>query len=101
MKNYLNDYSNSIIKALTEIDENAFQEAIRILGEAYKKRKHIFIAGNGGSAGTANHFVCDFGKNAVKSEDKRCEPHTTYATLRGGCFLLNSATAESINRLSP
>ncbi|MDR2144494.1 MAG: SIS domain-containing protein [Treponema sp.] len=35
------------------------------LAEAYKKDRQVFIAGNGGSAASANHFVCDFGKNAV------------------------------------
>jgi D-sedoheptulose 7-phosphate isomerase len=46
-------------------DQNQFQKIIDILAEAYKKDKQVFIAGNGGSAGSANHFVCDFGKNAV------------------------------------
>jgi D-sedoheptulose 7-phosphate isomerase len=65
MKNYLDRYSADLTEALRNLDAGEFEKIIVILADAYKKDKQIFIAGNGGSAGTANHFVCDFGKNAV------------------------------------
>lgn len=38
---------------------------------------------------------------AYSTFDSMCELHTTYATLRGGCFLLKYTYIHSINRLSP
>ncbi len=41
-------------------------EATRILHEARLNQRQIFILGNGGSASTAEHFVCDLAKNTKK-----------------------------------
>ncbi|MDR2110567.1 MAG: SIS domain-containing protein [Spirochaetaceae bacterium] len=65
MKRYLDGYGADLTGALKNLDAGEFEKIIAILAEAYKKDRQIFIAGNGGSAGSANHFVCDFGKNAV------------------------------------
>ena len=65
MKAYIDEYSSAIRKALDALDPEQFGKIISILTDAYRNDKQVFIAGNGGSAGTANHFVCDFGKNAV------------------------------------
>ena len=65
MKLYLDEYTGALNNVMSNIDPVQFEKIITILVEAYKNDKQVFIAGNGGSAGTANHFVCDFGKNAV------------------------------------
>ena len=65
MKAFIDEYTGAINEAMGKIDHAQFEKIIAILVEAYKNDKQVFIAGNGGSAGTANHFVCDFGKNAV------------------------------------
>ena len=65
MKAYIDNYTSALNEAMGKFDPVQFEKIISILVEAYKKDKQVFIAGNGGSAGTANHFVCDFGKNAV------------------------------------
>ena len=65
MKTYIDGYTAAINGAMGKFDPGEFEKIISILAEAYKNDKQVFIAGNGGSAGTANHFVCDFGKNAV------------------------------------
>ena len=65
MKAFIDEYSAAINSAMAKFDPVQFEKIIAILAEAYKNDKQVFIAGNGGSAGTANHFVCDFGKNAV------------------------------------
>lgn len=43
---------------ITEIDR-----AVKILDIARRKERNIFIIGNGGSASTASHMVCDLAKN--------------------------------------
>jgi len=68
MKKFIDDYNAAIKKVLDGLDPAQLEKIINILADAYKNDKQVFIAGNGGSAGTANHFVCDFGKNAVPFE---------------------------------
>jgi D-sedoheptulose 7-phosphate isomerase len=65
MKDYIDNYTQALKDVMSKLDSIQFEKIIFILAEAYKNHRQIFIAGNGGSAGTANHFVCDFGKNAV------------------------------------
>ena len=65
MKAFIDEYVSSLHGVMAQFDPAQFEKIVTILADAYKNDKQIFIAGNGGSAGTANHFVCDFGKNAV------------------------------------
>ena len=65
MKEYIDGYTAALNKVMAQFDPVQFEKIIAILAEAYRNDRQVFIAGNGGSAGTANHFVCDFGKNAV------------------------------------
>jgi D-sedoheptulose 7-phosphate isomerase len=65
MKTYLEQYMAALKEGMDAFDSGEFEKLIAILVEAYKKDNQVFIAGNGGSAASANHFVCDFGKNAV------------------------------------
>lgn len=67
---FLNQYKKDLTAAVLGIDAVAFEKTIGLLAGAYRSGKQVFIMGNGGSAGTANHFVCDFGKNAVQNPDK-------------------------------
>ena len=58
-----NDYKSQIKKALDifQFDE----EILDVLVNSIKNHQKIFVAGNGGSASTANHYVCDFSKGAT------------------------------------
>ena len=68
---FIDNYQKELWASVEAIDKGEFQKIVEILRDAYVKDKQIFIAGNGGSAATANHFVCDFGKNAVPDGKKR------------------------------
>ncbi|MBQ6373926.1 MAG: SIS domain-containing protein [Clostridia bacterium] len=72
----LEQYKSEIIDEIRKVDEAEFGKAIDLLLEAYRHDRQVFIAGNGGSAGTANHFVCDFGKNAVPWDRRRFRIHS-------------------------
>jgi len=65
MKAYIDEYTKTLNDVMSKFDPVQFEKIIYILLEAYRNDKQVFIVGNGGSAATANHFVCDFGKNAV------------------------------------
>jgi len=67
----LRDYKKELIAEIEAIGEADFARCVDLLLDAYRQDKQIFLAGNGGSAATANHFVCDFGKNAVRGHRRR------------------------------
>jgi phosphoheptose isomerase len=50
------------------------------LHEARLRQRQVFIMGNGGSASTATHFVCDLGKNTRR--EGRC-PALKVSSRRG------------------
>lgn len=54
-----------------KIDVESVKQAVSMIIETFKSNHAIFVAGNGGSASTANHFVADFGKNVVKENKNR------------------------------
>ena len=56
-------YITELEQTLDQLSEEPILEVIRILHEARKQKRQIFIMGNGGSASTATHFVCDLAKN--------------------------------------
>jgi D-sedoheptulose 7-phosphate isomerase len=68
---FLNGYRKELIAHIEAIDPVAFARCIDLLTEAHQKDKQVFIVGNGGSAASANHFVCDFGKNAARPPKRR------------------------------
>src|SRR5205085_10776751 len=41
------------------------QAVLRLLEEAYRNGRRIFIMGNGGSAATSSHFALDLAKNTI------------------------------------
>lgn len=61
--NYLQDVKATI----DQIPIERIEEVISILQEARINHKQVFIMGNGGSASTASHFVCDLAKNTRKT----------------------------------
>jgi D-sedoheptulose 7-phosphate isomerase len=67
IKDYLSQEKGTLDKlSITDIND-----VINVFLTARDERKHIFVMGNGGSAATASHFVCDFNKGASYGYDKR------------------------------
>jgi len=64
---FIKKYLPKIKEGLDEIDLDELQKIIDVLFEAYTKERKIFVCGNGGSASSANHFVCDLGKGTIKN----------------------------------
>jgi D-sedoheptulose 7-phosphate isomerase len=63
-----NEYKSKIKNALDifQFDE----EILDVLAHSIKNHQKIFVAGNGGSASTANHYVCDLSKGATPNWEK-------------------------------
>ncbi|MBV9296040.1 MAG: SIS domain-containing protein, partial [Acidobacteriaceae bacterium] len=64
-------YKSKLLNALETIDLNGVERALQILTQARDNNRHIFVCGNGGSASTASHFVCDMVKGASYKRDTR------------------------------
>lgn len=64
-------YKSELMQALDTIDLEAVQSVIEILRRARDEGRQIFTCGNGGSAATASHFVCDILKGASFGREKR------------------------------
>ncbi len=61
--NHIQSYFVELQKILDNLSEEVIEQVLVILHEARNSNKQVFILGNGGSASTASHFVCDLGKN--------------------------------------
>ena len=66
-----NEYLKLMASLVEKIDANACDEAVELVKKTIKSGNAVFVAGNGGSAATANHFAADFGKNVVKGDEGR------------------------------
>lgn len=66
--NVVKNYVNELTMTLQHLDEAAIMQTIKILHQARLDGRKVFIMGNGGSASTASHFVCDLAKNTRKPD---------------------------------
>lgn len=74
MKDYKNDINNYIlqeIEVLKSLSVDDINIVMNSLEEARINGNKIFICGNGGSASTASHFVCDFNKGVSLNQEKK------------------------------
>lgn len=56
-------YISSLQKTMDELPRHLIADVIGVLQRARMQGSQVFIMGNGGSASTATHFVCDLAKN--------------------------------------
>lgn len=59
----IQNYIQTLHQTIDLLPQTLIAEVIGILEHARQQRKQVFIMGNGGSASTASHFVCDLAKN--------------------------------------
>lgn len=64
MEGFAEHYRSGVLRTTEAIDLQKVGEAIRIFAEARDEGRFVFVCGNGGSASTASHFVCDMIKGA-------------------------------------
>ncbi len=69
--NLIQSYFNREIEVIKRLNIDEIHAAIQAIWEAYEREATIYIFGNGGSAATASHFVCDFNKGISENKDKK------------------------------
>ncbi len=62
----IRNYIGELQSVLNALPLTAIIKTVRILHAARLNQRQVFILGNGGSASTAEHFVCDLAKNTKK-----------------------------------
>jgi hypothetical protein len=60
---HIYDYIKHLKDVLDTLAVDMIDEVIQIMHDARLQGNQVFIMGNGGSASTASHFVCDLAKN--------------------------------------
>jgi len=74
MKNYtekIKRYLELEIEITKNLDVDAINEAMNVLEDARVAGATVYICGNGGSASTASHFVCDFNKGVSEKLEQK------------------------------
>lgn len=67
----MKQYFDTLHEALDTVDVEAIQQLTHQLVTAWRSQKTVFIFGNGGSAATASHFVCDLSKLTIIEGEPR------------------------------
>lgn len=70
LKNFIENYLNTLKTVSQKIDIGSIIKIIKALERKLKQAKTIFVAGNGGSAATASHLVCDLNKTVLGKNPK-------------------------------
>ena len=65
VRGFAHAYFNKLKCTIDEIAIERVERIVKMIFEAYKDNKYVFIMGNGGSAATASHFACDLGKGTI------------------------------------
>lgn len=68
---YFKQYCSELIDTINNLTSKDLNTIVNILWDAYKGNKKIYVIGNGGSAATASHYVCDFAKGTAVPGEKR------------------------------
>jgi D-sedoheptulose 7-phosphate isomerase len=84
--NLVNQYIQELQHTLSHLEQDPIQQAIDVLHEARLNDRQVFIMGNGGSASTASHFVCDLSKNTRM----KGRPHFRVVGLTDNMALLSA-----------
>jgi D-sedoheptulose 7-phosphate isomerase len=68
---YARSYLQELEVSISKLPLEQVGDIVELLSEAYRRGRRIYVMGNGGSAATASHFVCDFAKGCnVKGKNK-------------------------------
>jgi D-sedoheptulose 7-phosphate isomerase len=70
-KKQIDQYFKEIKEICDNISREDIDKVIELLFDAWKNDRQVFLCGNGGSAGTATHFMCDLFKVTIVEGKKR------------------------------
>ncbi len=97
-KIFFDDYFSSVKILLDKIDCDKLIRISDFIEKCIKSKKKIFVAGNGGSASVANHFLCDFNKGIKTSSKNKMIPqvHSLVNSIEMITAISNDINYENI-----
>lgn len=93
---YSESYKEEVLKAIEAIDLEGVTQAIEWFKEARAAGRGIYVCGNGGSAATASHFVCEMVKGASYNRPKRFRIHALTDSMPTITAYSNDVSYESV-----
>ena len=60
IRKFFDNYLSTLTKSLKNSDLSEIEKAASKIHDTVKKKRTIFVCGNGGSAAIANHYICDY-----------------------------------------
>lgn len=78
---FTESYRDRLVATLHQVDMQQVDRVIDLFDKARADNRQIFVVGNGGSAASASHFVCDVVKGASFGRDKRFRIHALHDNL--------------------
>jgi D-sedoheptulose 7-phosphate isomerase len=60
---HIQNYISTLQQTIDQLPKQLIADVVDVLQDARIRGNNVFIMGNGGSASTASHFVCDLAKN--------------------------------------
>jgi D-sedoheptulose 7-phosphate isomerase len=105
MEKWIKNYITSLNGTLNKLPFNKIYDIIKVLVQANKENKQIFVFGNGGSAATSSHFVTDLGKGASDNLFKRfhcisLNDNTAWITALGNDFTYEDIFTGQLKNLA-
>jgi D-sedoheptulose 7-phosphate isomerase len=67
----ITQYQQNLLEVIRGLDMEGVRKAVEIFAGARSSGATIFVCGNGGSAASASHFVCDVLKGASFGRDRK------------------------------
>src|SRR5262249_33504422 len=69
---FVDEYLAGIDGIGPALDRSALGRAVALLFDAWRRRATVYAIGNGGSASTASHFLCDLAQVTIVPGQPRC-----------------------------
>lgn len=64
-------YFHDLTGLVSQLPYNSITEIVSIFLDAFAEQRTVYVFGNGGSAASASHLMCDINKGAIAGEGKR------------------------------
>ena len=92
----LTDYTERISKAIEKIDVENWNRSAELIYEVWKNNGNVYLAGNGGSASTVNHFLVDWTKGLSHVCGKALKAHSLVSDLPTITAISNDIDYEKV-----
>jgi D-sedoheptulose 7-phosphate isomerase len=68
---FAKQYIDRLKGVMDNFEVRLFDQMVTMVLDAYERRAHIFVMGNGGSGATASHLACDINKGCCLDLNKK------------------------------